>query len=64
MTVQVLVIGDTQYLADQFYREGVNDCKRGVPYHNNPYRFGCNRYYQWNYGHENESAGDHEGLTL
>lgn len=64
MTMRTVIVGDTEYSVDKFYRDGVNACKQNVPWHCNPHRLGSMRHDQWNYGHENESAGDHEGMML
>lgn len=55
-----LIIGDTMYEVDKYYVAGALAYERGIPWYCNPHRDGSYRHAQWNAGHENESAGDHE----
>ncbi len=55
----LLIIGDTQYTLDSFYIQGALAMRNSVPYSANPYRSFSGRHDQWNYGHENENAGEH-----
>lgn len=61
---KMIILGDTQYTADRFYMEGVKAARQEIPWSCNPYRDGSMRHDQWNYGHENECAGEHEGLQI
>ena len=56
-----LVCGDTEYTLDEAYLLGARALRSGVSYDANPYNEATeeDNYSQWNYGHVNESAGEH-----
>lgn len=59
-----LVVGDTVYEITPAYREGAKAMRDEIPWNRNPYRDGSQRHDDWNYGHENESEGYHQGIEL
>ena len=54
LLVGEITLGDTIYLVTTFFREGVEACSEGIPYHNNPYRQSSQRHEDWNDGHSNQ----------
>lgn len=60
MKPKTIVIGDTEYLVDRFYLEGVKAFQSNIPWNCNPYRVGSQRADQWEYGHVNASAGEYD----
>jgi hypothetical protein len=54
-----LVCSDTEFAVTEFYINGALAERNNGPYHANPHRQGSMRHDEWNYGHENESAGEH-----
>lgn len=54
-----LVVHDTEYEINPRYLDGALAFRGGVPYSCNPHRFGTQSHDDWDYGHVNESAGEH-----
>jgi len=54
-----LILGDSLYELDAAYLEGANAMRSRIPYDRNPHEEGTTEADQWDYGHVNESAGEH-----
>jgi hypothetical protein len=48
---RTLIVGDTVYTVDKFFRQGAAAFRSGASYHANPYRPGSGRHDQWALGH-------------
>lgn len=54
-----LIVHDTQYEVGRSYKAGALAFRAGTPNSCNPHRFGSGAHDAWDYGHVNESAGEH-----
>ena len=59
MPNNTLVVHDTEYEMNAAYLRGAQAMRDSVPNGCNPYRFGSAAHDQWDYGHVNESVGEH-----
>lgn len=60
MSLNTLVIGDTEYALSKAYCDGARALREGVPYNSNPnYGSSSQAHEDWSAGHVNESAGEH-----
>lgn len=60
MKTNTLICGDDMYHMDAAYRAGARAMRQLIPYSvANPYRDGTQQHDQFDYGHVNESAGEH-----
>lgn len=56
---KTLLCGDTEYELSPAYKQGALDCRNYISCYSNPFRDGSQKYYDWEYGHDNEAAGEH-----
>lgn len=54
-----LVVHDTEYELTRAYKAGALAFRNSVPNNCNPHRFNTQSHDEWDYGHVNESAGEH-----
>lgn len=60
MKTNTLICGDTMYHLDAAYRAGAIAMRQRIPYSvANPHRADTQQHDQFDYGHVNESAGEH-----
>jgi hypothetical protein len=60
MKLNKLIVGDTEYILSKAYREGADAYRKGISYHDTPYHnANVQAFYDWDYGHTNESAKLH-----
>ncbi len=59
MPNNTLVVHDTEYEMSPAYLRGAQAFRDSVPNNCNPHRFGSAAHDAWDYGHVNESVGEH-----
>lgn len=55
----IIIIGESGYEISEEYIQGAMAMRSDISYNSNPYKEDRKRYFDWDYGHENEAACEH-----